>query len=138
MNSIILGLVTSVCKKPAKSVVLVNDLVKNWSIAQPEVKLPKIAPIPLVIIINKPCAEERFFESVFVSTNNDPEILKKSKAIPYTTHDKIIIHNPFTGSPKAKSPKRNTQANILINITCLIPKRFKKNGIAKINKVSDI
>ena len=28
MNSIILGLVTSVCKKPAKSVVLVNDLIE--------------------------------------------------------------------------------------------------------------
>ena len=33
---------------------------------------------------------------------------------------------------------RKNQANILISITIFIPKRFKKNGIVKINTVSDI
>jgi hypothetical protein len=51
--------------------------------------------------------------------------------------DIIIIHKPLVDF-QANNPKRNTQANILINITCLIPKRFKKNGIARINKVSEI
>ncbi len=98
-------------------------------------KAPKTAPKPLVIIINNPCAEERILEFVDVSTNKEPEILKKSKAIPYTIQDKIIIHKPSVGFPKANNPKRNTQANIEINITCLIPKRFRKKGIAKMNKV---
>ena len=48
----------------------------------PLATLPRIAPKPLVIIINKPCADERIFELVEVSTNSEPEILKKSKAIP--------------------------------------------------------
>ena len=52
--------------------------------------------------------------------------------------DIIIIHKPSDGSPNAKNPKRNTQASIEISITCLIPNRFKKKGIAKINKVSEI
>jgi hypothetical protein len=40
------------------------------------------------------------------------------------------------GFPKENNPKRNTQANIEISITRLIPKRFKKKGIAKIKSVS--
>ena len=65
-------------------------------------------------------------------------ILKKSKAIPYTMHDTMIIHNPPAGSPKASKPKRSTHANMLINMTLLIPYRFKKNGIARIKAVSEI
>ena len=57
-------------------------VVKKVSIKYPLPKLPKIAPNPLVIIMNKPCAEERILESVVVSTNKDPEILKKSNANP--------------------------------------------------------
>jgi hypothetical protein len=80
MNSNILGFVVSVSRKPA--IHLLNDFVKYLSIAHPEVKLPKTAPKPFVIIMNNPCADERFFGSVLVSTNKDPEILKKSNAIP--------------------------------------------------------
>jgi len=65
-------------------------------------------------------------------------MLKKSKAIPYTTHDKIIIHNPSAGLPNENSPKRNTQAIIEKIMTFLIPKRLRKNGIVRINNVSDI
>ena len=50
----------------------------------------------------------------------------------------MIIHKPSCGFPYANNPKRNTQANKLINITRLIPKRLKKNGIARINNVSEI
>ena len=53
-------------------------------------------------------------------------------------HERIIIHNPSEGFPYANNPNRKTQASILINITCLMPNRFKKNGIAKINTVSEI
>ena len=52
--------------------------------------------------------------------------------------ERINIHNPPPGSPKPNKPNRNTHANILINITCLMPKCFRKNGIARINSVSDI
>src|ERR1700742_2198004 len=52
-------------------------------------------------------------------------------------HDKMIIHNPPEGSPKAKSPKRSTQASILKSITYLIPNLRRKNGIASIKSVSD-
>ena len=73
-----------------------------------------------------------------MSTNREPEILKKSKAIPYTIHDKTIIQSPSPGSPNANSPKRNTHAIMLKSITDLIPKRRRKKGIARMNKVSDI
>src|ERR1044072_9000003 len=52
--------------------------------------------------------------------------------------ERMIIHNPPEGSPKANRPKRKTQANMENSITCLIPKRFKKKGIARINNVSEI
>ena len=66
------------------------------------------------------------------------QMLKKSNAIPYTIMERISIHRPEPGSPKPNSPNRNTQANILISITCLMPKCLRKNGIARINNVSDI
>ena len=52
--------------------------------------------------------------------------------------ERISIHSPEPGSPKPNKAKRNTHANILINMTCLIPKCFKKKGIARMNSVSDI
>jgi hypothetical protein len=42
----------------------------------------------------------------------------------------------IVGSPKPKKPKRNTHANIDINITIFIPKRFRKNGIIRIHRAS--
>ena len=65
-------------------------------------------------------------------------MLKKSNAIPYTIIDKISIQMPDPGSPKPNSPNRNTQANILMSMTRLIPKCFRKKGMARINSVSDI
>ena len=53
-------------------------------------------------------------------------------------HDSTIIQRPPAGSPYASNPKRNTHANIDISITCLIPNRFRKNGMVRMNKVSDI
>ena len=41
--------------------------------------IPRTAPKPFVIIINKPWALDRVLASVVVSTNKEPEILKKSK-----------------------------------------------------------
>jgi hypothetical protein len=52
-------------------------------------------------------------------------------------HDSTIIHSCGPGLPKAKSPKRSVHASMLISITVLMPKRFKKNGIARMNSVSD-
>src|SRR5690606_950788 len=48
------------------------------------------------------------------------------------------IHTPLPGFPVANNPNRNTQANIAINITFLIPNRFKKNGISNIHNISEI
>ena len=42
------------------------------------------------------------------------------------------------GLPNPNKPKRATQASILISITFLMPKRFKKNGMSKIHNVSEI
>ena len=46
------------------------------------------------------------------------------------------IHTPLPGSPVANSPKRSTQANIAIIMTRLMPKRFRKNGISRMQQVS--
>src|SRR5690606_41992168 len=93
-----------------------------------------VAPNPLDIIIKTPCALERIFLSVSLSTNKEPETLKKSNAIPYTIMDKTNIQTPVPGFPTPNNPKRKNQANIAINITFLIPNRFKKNGINKDRK----
>lgn len=45
---------------------------------------------------------------------------------------------PSPGFPRPKSPKRSTHAKILMSTTTLIPKRLRKNGIARMNNVSDI
>jgi len=64
----------------------------------------------------------RILGSTSFSTNNEPEILKKSKAIPYTIIDRMMATAPMpTGEPMANKPKRKNQASILINITVLIP-----------------
>ena len=116
---------------------LVNFKVKYLSIKIPLRELPRIAPNPLVIIINNPCALALFSFGTFEFTNKEPEILKKSKAIPYTIQETIIIQSPSVGFPKDSNPKRKTHAIILINITFLIPNLDKKNGIARMNKVSE-
>ena len=45
---------------------------------------------------------------------------------------------PEPGLPTPKNPKRSTQASIEISITFLIPKRRRKNGISRMQNVSDI
>ena len=52
--------------------------------------------------------------------------------------DSTSIQRPAPGSPTANSPKRNTQAKMLISITFLMPKRCRKNGIARMKSVSEI
>src|ERR1700761_6079668 len=88
--------------------------------------------------MKSPCALARIAGSLCVSTKSEPEILKKSNAIPYTMHERMIIHNPSPGLPYANKPKRKTHAIILKNITYLIPNFLKKNGMAKMKSVSDI
>jgi hypothetical protein len=53
-------------------------------------------------------------------------------------HDRTIIQSPSVGFPKPNNAKRNAHAIILMIITFFIPNRFMKNGIARINKVSEI
>ena len=111
---------------------------ENASTTAPLAYPPMTAPSPFVIMKNKPCALALVSGFVSNSTNKEPEMLKKSNAIPYTIMDKISIQMPAPGSPNPNSPNRNTQANILISMTRLIPKCLKKKGMAKINRVSDI
>ena len=100
--------------------------------------LPRKAPIPFDISISSPWALARILDGTCRSMYNDPETLKKSKAIPYIIQDATIIHNPSAGLPNPNKPNLNTQANMLIIITFFIPKRVMKNGIAKIKHTSDI
>ena len=54
-----------------------------------------------------------------------------------TKHEPMNRITPgISGLPKPKKPKRNTQANIDLSITILIPKRFRKKGIIKIHNAS--
>src|ERR1043165_2402246 len=113
-----------VCQMPCQSR-LPSPCTKYLSIIYPLVVLPSHAPAPFVIIMNNPWALALMLESVFVSTNRDPEMLKKSKAIPYTIQDKTINSVPATeGSPYAKSPNLNTQAHIAKSMTVFIPNLF--------------
>ena len=41
------------------------------------------------------------------------------------------------GWPRPKKPKRNTQASIAISMTFLMPKRFMKNGMSRMQSVSE-
>ena len=43
----------------------------------------------------------------------------------------------MAGLPRPKKPKRNTQANIAISITFLMPNFFIQNGISRMHKVSE-
>ena len=86
--------------------------------------------------MNNPCALERTEISVSLSTNKEPETLKKSNATPYTIMERINIHTPLPGLPNPNKPKRKTQAIIAISITFFIPNRPKKKGISKIQQVS--
>ena len=51
--------------------------------------------------------------------------------------ERMIIQSPSAGFPKAKKANRSTHASMLINITILMPKRFRKKGIARMNRVSE-
>ena len=60
---------------------------------------PKIAPIPFTIMVKGPCALDLMLGDTDFSMYKEPETLKKSKAIPYMMHDKIIIQRPSVGFP---------------------------------------
>ena len=64
--------------------------------------------------------------------------MKKSKATPYTIIERTNIQTPLPGSPIPNSPNLNTHATIAMSITFLMPKRWRKNGMSKIHKASDI
>jgi len=49
--------------------------------------------------------------------------------------DKTSRKKPLPGLPTANNPKRKTHAKMLINMTFLIPNRYKKKGIVRINSV---
>ena len=76
--------------------------------------VPIVAPKPFVMITNSPCALERMPRSVSLSTNSEPDMLKKSNATPYTIMESTNIHTPLPGLPMPKSPKRNTHASMAI------------------------
>lgn len=100
--------------------------------------MPIAAPKPFVMSMKSPCALERFDGSTSLSTNSDPEMLKKSNATPYTIIESVNANSPgMTGDPIPNSPNRKNQADIEIIITALMPYRFKKNGINKMHSVSD-
>ena len=103
----------------------------KWSTIFPAKNPPMMAPNPFVISINKPWALFLTDGFASLSTNNEPDILKKSNAIPYTIMERISNDRPDPGLPTPNNPKRNTQASILISITCLIPNRRRKNGNGK-------
>ena len=90
------------------------------------------------MIMKTPCAEERISRLVSFSTNSEPEMLKKSNATPYTTIERIRNAAPEPGLPMPKNPKRSTHASIEISITFLMPKRRRKNGMSRMQNVSDI
>ena len=65
-------------------------------------------------------------------------MLKKSKAMPYTMQLRIKSSTPgIAGSPAPKSPKRNTQANIEMSMTFLMPNLFMKKGMSRMHSVSE-
>ena len=59
-----------------------NTFIHDYEVHVKERTALKIAPKPLVIIIKRPCAEDLVLDVVSDSTKSDPDILKKSKAIP--------------------------------------------------------
>src|SRR5690606_14959573 len=59
-----------------------SGAVNQWSITKPATRLPSTAPMPLVISMYRPCALARILGSACCSTNSEPEILKKSNAMP--------------------------------------------------------
>ena len=52
--------------------------------------------------------------------------------------DEISRYNPSAGFPNPKRANLKTQAKILMIITFLIPYLFRKKGIVRMNKVSEI
>src|SRR5574344_669447 len=52
--------------------------------------------------------------------------------------ERMNSQTPPPGLPMPKKPKRSTHANIAMSITFLMPNFFKKKGINKIHKVSEI
>ena len=52
--------------------------------------------------------------------------------------ERTNIHTPGPGLPAPKRPKRNTQANIAMSITFLMPKNFIAKGMRRMQRVSEI
>ena len=52
--------------------------------------------------------------------------------------ERIIIQRPSAGFPKPNNPNRKTQAIMLNNITFLMPNFLRKNGMVRMNSVSEI
>src|SRR6478609_2634831 len=52
--------------------------------------------------------------------------------------DRTNKYNPEPGLPIPNNPKRNTHAKMLSNITFLMPNLRRKNGIVRMNAVSEI
>src|SRR3712207_8738765 len=87
------------------------------------------------MMTNSPCALERMLMSVSLSTNREPEMLKKSNATPYTSMERINIHTPLPGLPKPNKANRNTHASMAISITLLIPNLLRKKGMSRMHRV---
>ena len=87
--------------------------------SQPDTKLPITAPKPLVIIINKFCADERIFWLNRSLNKQRAGNVEKSKAIPYTYNagQQNIIHKPEEGLPIPNKPNEAPRQQSLKNIT---------------------
>ena len=108
------------------------------STTAPAARVPMVAPKPLVIIMNRPWALERMSSAAFCSTYREPEMLKKSNAMPYTMQLSTNRRTPgMAGLPIPKKAKRSTQANMEMSITFLMPNFFMKNGMRRMHRVSE-
>ena len=108
------------------------------STTAPAARVPMVAPSPLVISMKTPWALERMSSEVFSFTYSEPEMLKKSKATPYTMQLRMKRMTPgMAGLPAPKKPKRKTQANMAMSITFLMPNFFMQTGISRMQRVSE-
>lgn len=70
-----------VCQPAALAITSLCDSTKLFTTTC-AANVPIVAPMPFVININSPCAEDLMHGSVSLSTNNEPLMLKKSNATP--------------------------------------------------------
>ena len=92
-------------------------------------------PKALVMIMNTPWALDRIAGSVTFSTYNERDV----EEISYTVDQhRRPASDAASRVSSTQQTNLNTQANMLINITVLMPYRFRKNGMSNIQSVSDI